>query len=93
MDLQLIAIYIMFLWIISAFVTILDKLAAKRGDYRIPEKTLLWLGFLGGAGMMLTVMKLIRHKTQKKKFMISLPIFLVLHVLAFGLYYYFRYVR
>ncbi len=91
MDLQLIVIYIIVLWIISAFVTLYDKLAAKRGWQRTPEKTLLWLGALGGAGMMLFVMKAINHKTRKKKFMISLPVFIVMHILLIALYCHLRY--
>ncbi len=91
MDLQLIAIYILVMWIISAFVTLYDKLAAKRDWQRTRERTLLWLGALGGAGMMLFTMKLIHHKTRKKKFMISLPLFMVLHILLIALYCYLRY--
>ncbi len=91
MDLQLIFIYMILFWGISLFVTIYDKIAAIRKWQRIPEKTLLWLGALGGAGMMLFVMKLIHHKTRKKKFMISLPIFLVAHILLIALYCRWRY--
>ena len=91
MDLQLIAIYILIMWIISAFVTLYDKLAAKRDWQRTPEKRLLWLGALGGAAMMLFMMKLIHHKTRKKKFMISLPLFMVLHILLIALYCYLRF--
>lgn len=66
-------------------VTVKDKLAAKGGHRRTPEATLLWIGFFGGAGAMLLTMKLIRHKTRKPKFMIGLPLMLVLHVLLIGI--------
>lgn len=91
MVLYLIFIYIAVMWIISAFVTVYDKFAAKREWQRTPEKTLLWLGALGGAGMMLFIMKLIHHKTRKNKFMITLPIFLVVHILLIALYCYLVY--
>lgn len=91
MDLQLIAMYILVMWIISAFITIYDKIAAKQKWQRTPEKVLLTLGALGGAGMMLFVMKTISHKTRKKKFMISLPVFLVIHILLVALYCHLRY--
>ena len=41
-----------------------DKLKAKAGAWRIPEKVLLGLGFLGGAIGALLGMKLFRHKTK-----------------------------
>ncbi len=41
-----------------------DKKKAKNGAWRIPERTLLLLSFLGGAAGALTGMKLFRHKTK-----------------------------
>ena len=68
--------------LVSAIVTVYDKLAAKkRPRHRTPEKTLLLLAFLGGAAAMYLTMLLIRHKTKHKKFMAGLPLFIVLHVL------------
>ncbi|MBR2151862.1 MAG: DUF1294 domain-containing protein [Clostridia bacterium] len=77
-----IIIYAIIISIISAIATITDKLKAKNNKRRIRESTLLWLGFLGGAGVMFLTMKIIRHKTKKKKFMITLPLFFVLHIIA-----------
>ena len=74
--------YIAVLWVISIAVTVYDKAAAKKKARRVPERTLLWLAALGGAGAMLATMKTIRHKTQKKKFMITLPVFLVIHIIG-----------
>lgn len=65
----------------AAFVmTIYDKLAAQAGKRRISEKTLMTVGFFGGAIGMYVTMQLIRHKTKHKKFMIGLPIFILLHI-------------
>ncbi len=61
-----------------------DKHAAKTRSRRISEAALLWLGAFGGAAAMLLTMKRIRHKTQKPKFMIGLPLMTVFHVLAVG---------
>ena len=76
------------LWVIISLiaivVTVWDKCAAKIGVRRIPEAFLLWIAFLGGAAAMLMTMKLIRHKTRKAKFMVSLPLMLALHILAAG---------
>lgn len=65
---------------VTAVVTLYDKIAAKKGAWRIPEKTLLLLGFIGGAAAEYAVMQTIRHKTKHKKFMILLPLFIVLHI-------------
>lgn len=41
-----------------------DKHKAKRGLWRIPEKTLLLTSFLGGALGGLAAMQIFRHKTK-----------------------------
>jgi len=58
-----------------------DKYNAIHNKYRISEATLMLFGFLGGALVMLIGMKLIRHKTRKSKFMISFPVFTLLHII------------
>ncbi len=67
---------------IGFVLTMYDKLAAQAGRRRIPENVLMIEAFLGGAVGMYVTMQLIRHKTKHKKFMISLPIFIVLHIVA-----------
>ena len=60
-------IYLAILGIISlvAFVTYFaDKVKAKRGAWRVPEKVLLGMGFLGGAIGALAAMQIFRHKTK-----------------------------
>ena len=42
-----------------------DKGKAKRGVWRISEKTLLLLSFFGGAAGGYLAMNLVRHKTKK----------------------------
>lgn len=82
MDIQ--AYMLLFLAVVSVvaiFVTVYDKAAAKTGRRRIPEKTLMLIGFFGGATAMYSVMQLIRHKTKHKKFMLGLPLFIVLHLI------------
>ncbi len=41
-----------------------DKVRARRGAWRVPEKMLLGIGFLGGAPGALLAMQAFRHKTQ-----------------------------
>ncbi len=61
-------IYLIIILIISAvafFAYMIDKIKAKRGAWRIPEKVLLMLGFFGGAVGALASMQLFRHKTRR----------------------------
>ena len=64
---------------ISVFICIADKIKAKKHRRRISEKTLFLLSFLGGALFMYVTMRLIRHKTLHKKFMIGLPVIILIH--------------
>lgn len=61
----------------------IDKWKAVHKQWRIPEKTLLGLSFIGGAAGGLVAMHLFRHKTRKRKFAVGVPLMLVLH-LAMG---------
>lgn len=68
--------------LIAAVITVWDKVAAKRHCRRIPEATLMLIAAVGGAIVMWLTMKLIRHKTRKPKFMIGIPLLIVLHLAA-----------
>ena len=62
-----------------------DKRRAKRGAWRIPEKTLLtgtWL--LGGVGAWLA-MRMFRHKTKHLAFQVSAPAGAVLSLAVMAL--------
>ena len=67
----------------AVLICIHDKNSARKSKRRISEKTLFILAFLGGAmGLYITMLK-IRHKTLHKRFMIGLPIIIVLQWLLF----------
>lgn len=51
--------------VVTFFVYVIDKKRAIRGQWRIPEATLLWLSVLGGAWGGYLAMKVARHKTTK----------------------------
>ena len=57
----------------------LDKRRAKGGKWRIPERTLLILTVVGGSVGALVGMLLFRHKTKKAKFVVGVPVILVMH--------------
>ncbi|MBQ8209800.1 MAG: DUF1294 domain-containing protein [Clostridia bacterium] len=70
-----------FMGAVAIILTVYDKLAAKAGKRRIPEKTLMLVAFFGGAVGMYGTMHLIRHKTKHKKFMVGLPVMILLHII------------
>lgn len=65
--------------LVSAAVCIADKIKAKGKKRRVSEKTLFLLSFVGGALFMYITMRLIRHKTLHKRFMVGLPLIILLH--------------
>ncbi len=77
---KLILIYLCLINLISFFVCIYDKHAAKKNRPRIPEKTLFLLSFIGGSPLMLITMKIFRHKTLHKRFMIGIPLIIFFQI-------------
>lgn len=63
----------------------LDKRRARRGEWRIPEKTLLTLALCCGWPGALLAMKLVRHKTKTRTFTLGVPAIAVLHVVIWVL--------
>ena len=63
-----------------------DKAKAKRRERRIPERTLLLIAALGGSLGELFGMYGFHHKTKHKKFLILVPLFLIIHI-AIGAYF------
>lgn len=57
-----------------------DKWKARRDKWRIPEETLIWLALVGGSVGALLGMHLFRHKTKHKKFLIGIPVILLIQV-------------
>lgn len=73
--------------LVAVIVTCRDKAAAKLAPKdRTPEATLMLIGFLFGSFAMYITMKLIRHKTKQAKFMVGLPVFMLLHAALIVLY-------
>lgn len=64
-----------------------DKSRAKRGAWRVPEKTFFFLALLGGSVGCWAGMYLFRHKTRHWYFVIGMPAILILQILlAFWLH-------
>lgn len=62
----------------------IDKLKAIKNKWRIRESVLLFAGFIGGALGGIIAMYTVRHKTQTLKFVICMPLFLILHIALIG---------
>ena len=85
--------YFLIYWAIISVVTVIatvyDKGAARKGGQRVSEAMLILLALLGGAVAELFVMKKIHHKTLHKKFMIGLPLIILLHIALVIVYFLF----
>lgn len=80
MKVETLIIYISIVSIIAILLTIYDKIASKKFKRnRIRENVLLFLAFIGGGLSMYITMRLIKHKTRHKKFMLGIPIMVIFH--------------
>ena len=63
---------------VAFVITVYDKIISKKpGVRRVPEATLLLISALGGSVCMFATMLLIRHKTKHAKFMIGIPLIMI----------------
>ena len=78
--LKIFLIYIGILSVLSIIICIYDKLFSKfnKVKLRVPEKVLLILSGLGGSVAMFLCMLLTRHKTKHVKFMLGIPVIMVI---------------
>lgn len=77
--------------IISVIVCIYDKFVSKRDqvELRVPEKMLMFLSLIGGSVAMFITMLIIRHKTKHVKFMVGIPLIMVVQAaVIFALFYF-----
>ena len=75
-------IYFLIISLVTAIITATDKYKARKGRFRISEKALFLLAVMGGALSEYLTMRLIRHKTLHKRFMIGLPLIIILQLVA-----------
>jgi uncharacterized membrane protein YsdA (DUF1294 family) len=81
-----IIIYLISINIIGFFIMWLDKQKARKGSWRIPEKTLFIITAIGGGIGTTAGMYVFRHKTKKLNFIIGLPFITILEIIL-GIYY------
>ena len=70
-------IYLIGINLLTFLIFGIDKRKARKGKWRIPEDTLIWLSIVGGSVGALLGMYLFRHKTQKRKFTLGIPAILI----------------
>ncbi len=76
--------YLIFINVLSFLLFAIDKHKAIKKKWRIRESVLLFAGFIGGALGGIIAMYTVRHKTQTLKFVICMPLFLILHIALIG---------
>lgn len=81
----ILSVYFVVINIAAAIMTVVDKRRAINDKWRISEKALLLIGFFGGAAGEYLTMKKIHHKTKHGKFMIGLPLEIMMHVVIIAL--------
>ena len=67
----------------------IDKSKARRGKWRIPEKTLLITAAIGGSVGAWIGMQVFRHKTQHAQFKYGIPTIIIAQVLILAAILYF----
>ena len=66
-----------------------DKAKARRGAWRVPEKTLFLLPLLGGSVGAVLGMRVFRHKTKHWYFVWGIPLILLAQI-ALAVWVYFK---
>lgn len=74
-------IYLTIINLIGFFSMGIDKYKAIHHKWRIPENTLFLIAIIGGSIGSILGMQLFRHKTKHPRFVIGMPIILILQVL------------
>jgi uncharacterized membrane protein YsdA (DUF1294 family) len=75
-------IYLIVINIYSLALMYGDKYNAKKRKWRVPEKKLFLAALLLGSPGVLLGMKLFRHKTRHYKFVIGIPLIIILQIFA-----------
>lgn len=81
-----IVLYIFFINVASFMMFGIDKKRSKRRKARrIPERTLMSLSFMGGAGGAFLGMQIFNHKTQHRKFTIFVPLLFIIQLVLYSI--------
>ena len=82
--------YLIIISIIGFILPPVDKSKARKNKWRIRERTLFIVSALGGSVAMYISMRIFHHKTKHKRFMIGIPVIIILQFGAvFAIWYFF----
>lgn len=77
----MILIFLLFINLLAFIAYGIDKRKARKGQWRIPESTLLALAAIGGSVGAWVGMKVWHHKTLHPKFKYGVPAIFVIHII------------
>lgn len=84
--------YLIFINLLALIFTVSDKRRAVKRRRRISEFSLMLVSVLGGSVTMYITMLIIRHKTRHIKFMLGIPVIIMIQLAAAFLIWRFVYV-
>jgi uncharacterized membrane protein YsdA (DUF1294 family) len=77
----LLLVWAYFLWSLTAYIFYaIDKKSSMRGRWRVPENRLHLLAFLGGWPGAIVAQQQLRHKTQKKSFIVIFSLMMLANI-------------
>lgn len=85
---KIILAYFLVMNIIAIIATVRDKSAARNGEDRVSENSLLVLAAAGGGIGMYLAMRIIHHKTRKNKFMVGIPVIILFEIALAAILYF-----
>ena len=77
---KVILLYLLIMNAAGFLVMTADKLFAKTNAWRVPEINLLGIAAIGGSIGVWAAMYIVRHKTKHMKFVIGVPLILVIQI-------------
>lgn len=83
MIIKVVCIYFIVINIFGFAIMGYDKYKAKRNQWRISEKTLFIIAFIGGALGISLGMKRFHHKSKKNQFKFGIPLLLILNLIVY----------
>ncbi len=84
---RLLLLYLLIINALGLLLMLADKRKAQKNLWRIPERTLMTVAALGGSLGCLIGMYAFRHKTRHRKFVIGVPVLLIVQLLLACLYF------
>lgn len=77
---EILKYYLLIINIIGFLLIMVDKYKAIKKSWRIRENTLIFFAIIGAATGELISMLLFHHKTKKNKFIILIPIIIIIQM-------------